>query len=380
MEGILMENRFDELAKALAEGVTRRDALQRVAGVLAGALLASMGLRKAALGAPAINSTCETFCTNCGITPVGGVAYGACVSSCEQCLNSSGCVTCPAPGQTNVVCSNLEHCVSQQQIIASIIDDNGFKAQLLTLINNFRSGSGLSTLARVQGLENVAQSHSNGMSACSNLTHLDPCSGASAACQTACQGSPDPHCLDNCAVNERISAAGYSSLLTGENIATGLTPQAVFNGWKASPGHRMVLLTPGFTQIGLGLAVSCNLNSGVTLWWTADFGTGGDSTPVQPGPPINAQAEAAQLVAYLQAADAAYCRGDLATWGTDYQSFVDLWAQLGLPRDCVLTLKVLNCLTSVIFSLTNTSVSGSYSCPTTSPSTYTQCAWRLGGG
>jgi hypothetical protein len=42
-----MENRFDELAKAVAEGMTRREVLSRLRGVLAGGVLAWLGMRAA---------------------------------------------------------------------------------------------------------------------------------------------------------------------------------------------------------------------------------------------------------------------------------------------------------------------------------------------
>jgi hypothetical protein len=37
-----MENRFDDLTKALAEGIPRRQALRRLAGLFGGALLGSL--------------------------------------------------------------------------------------------------------------------------------------------------------------------------------------------------------------------------------------------------------------------------------------------------------------------------------------------------
>ena len=39
-----MQNRFDDLTKALAEGIPRRQALRRLAGLFGGALLASLGV------------------------------------------------------------------------------------------------------------------------------------------------------------------------------------------------------------------------------------------------------------------------------------------------------------------------------------------------
>jgi len=100
-----MENRFDELTKALSGGMPRREALRRIAGGFAGALLASLGIGKA-WGAPAPNSFCEKFCRDeCGVNPGSGNAFGKCVSSCQNCLNHTGILpVCPAPGTTEVIC------------------------------------------------------------------------------------------------------------------------------------------------------------------------------------------------------------------------------------------------------------------------------------
>jgi hypothetical protein len=91
-----MENRFDDLTKALAEGIPRRQALRRLAGLFGGALLGSLafgGVARAApklcctyscLGSPVIppytlflcvDGTCPpppgSSCTFGGSTPVG---------------------------------------------------------------------------------------------------------------------------------------------------------------------------------------------------------------------------------------------------------------------------------------------------------------------
>src|SRR5262245_9772536 len=58
------ETGFDALAKAIASGVSRRDALRRIAGSLAGAVLASLGLGKKAWSGPTANSQCQSFCKN----------------------------------------------------------------------------------------------------------------------------------------------------------------------------------------------------------------------------------------------------------------------------------------------------------------------------
>lgn len=104
---------FDDLSKVLAEGLTRRGALQRIGGTLAGGLLAAVGLGKAWAAPPPTN--CAGFCRSLGFTPGGGNAYGQCVSNCANCKDAGGtpcgaddcclgdevccggaCISCPA--------------------------------------------------------------------------------------------------------------------------------------------------------------------------------------------------------------------------------------------------------------------------------------------
>ena len=103
-----MEHRFDALAKAMAATVSRREAITRLGGGLAGAVLASLGLGKS-WSDPAPNSHCEEFCRNtCAISPGGGNAFGKCVSSCEHCVHDTGGQLpcgCPASPGGDVVCT-----------------------------------------------------------------------------------------------------------------------------------------------------------------------------------------------------------------------------------------------------------------------------------
>jgi hypothetical protein len=73
---------FDEMAKALAGGLTRRQALRRVAGGLAGVLLGSLGVGRV-WGQAA--GTCPDYCRGLGLTPGDGNAFGKCVSNCARC-------------------------------------------------------------------------------------------------------------------------------------------------------------------------------------------------------------------------------------------------------------------------------------------------------
>ena len=58
------ENGLEALCKTLAEPVGRRQALRRLGGGLAGALLASIGLGRAASAQGGGNSACAKFCND----------------------------------------------------------------------------------------------------------------------------------------------------------------------------------------------------------------------------------------------------------------------------------------------------------------------------
>jgi uncharacterized protein YkwD len=62
-----------------------------------------------------------------------------------------------------------------------------------------------------------------------------------------------------------------------ENVAAGYTTaQAVFDGWRASPGHNANMLNSAFRQIGIGRAY--NANSYYGWYWANDFSSVDDGT------------------------------------------------------------------------------------------------------
>jgi stress response protein SCP2 len=69
---------------------------------------------------------------------------------------------------------------------------------------------------------------------------------------------------------DRAVAAGYLYSRIGENIACGQeTPAEVVQGWMDSPGHRKNILTPEFTEIGVGYVTGGPYGTS----WTQVFGT-----------------------------------------------------------------------------------------------------------
>jgi hypothetical protein len=113
-----MANAFDELAKALAEGVTRRGALRLVGGGFAGALLASVGLGKAygsgSCGPVDCNHLYPGPCGKCfcatTVEDVDTCFYGG---RCFACRSSADCVAAFGPGSACV--ATLKNCGCQRQ-------------------------------------------------------------------------------------------------------------------------------------------------------------------------------------------------------------------------------------------------------------------------
>ena len=78
-----MNNKFDELAKGMAQSVTRRQALKKFSLGLAGMALASFGLRSAA--AADKGTHCQKLHQHCG-----GRSLGTCCPGLTCVYNSGG--------------------------------------------------------------------------------------------------------------------------------------------------------------------------------------------------------------------------------------------------------------------------------------------------
>src|SRR5262249_13999102 len=96
-----MTHAFDELAKGMAEGVSRREALRRLGGGVAGALLASLGLTRGAEAAS--RADCRAYCSS-----LATKYRKQCQAACQAC-SSTGCLT-GAPGSLTCCSSGLSCC------------------------------------------------------------------------------------------------------------------------------------------------------------------------------------------------------------------------------------------------------------------------------
>lgn len=108
------------------------------------------------------------------------------------------------------------------------------ESQLLEMTNRERQKAGVPPLRPNPALFRAARAHSANM---------------------ARQGKME-HVLDGKDPFRRMVEAGYRLGFGGENIAFGFADLGeVMRVWMNSPGHRQNILSPNYTEIGLGRAV-----------------------------------------------------------------------------------------------------------------------------
>jgi uncharacterized protein YkwD len=74
--------------------------------------------------------------------------------------------------------------------------------------------------------------------------------------------------------NERMIAAGFKGMMSGENIAMGQTsPETVMMAWMDSDGHCSNIMQPKFELIGIGYHPGSANDFKKQRYWTQNFGT-----------------------------------------------------------------------------------------------------------
>lgn len=108
-----------------------------------------------------------------------------------------------------------------------------FVQEVVNLTNQARQANGCNvTLTMNEKLNRAAYAHSEDMARRSYFDHVSP---------------------EGVTPGDRITAAGYTWSVYGENIASGYsTPASVVQGWMESSGHRANILNCNFTAIGVG--------------------------------------------------------------------------------------------------------------------------------
>ena len=134
-----------------------------------------------------------------------------------------------------------------QKITIPTVTTTAQENEVIRLVNVQRSKAGLQLLKTNWQLCRVARYKSADMANKGYFAHNSPT-----------YGTPF----------QMMESFGLRFSAAGENIAYGQrTPAEVMNGWMNSPGHRNNILSPSFTEIGVGLAKN---KSGV-CYWTQQF-------------------------------------------------------------------------------------------------------------
>jgi uncharacterized YkwD family protein/spore coat assembly protein SafA len=121
------------------------------------------------------------------------------------------------------------------------------ESQVVKLVNAERAKQGLQPLTENWQLSRVARYKSADMAAKNYFSHTSPT-----------YGSPF----------RMMESFGIKYSSAGENIAYGQkTPQQVMTAWMNSPGHRSNIMSPSYSQIGVGYAT----NKSGTPYWTQMF-------------------------------------------------------------------------------------------------------------
>jgi uncharacterized YkwD family protein len=127
---------------------------------------------------------------------------------------------------------------AQKPNVGSTLGTSQMAQQVIELTNNERRKNGLPPLSSDASLSKVAQTKTNDMNSKHYFSHTSPT-----------YGSPFDMMRD--------FGVTYNS--AGENIAMGqTTAQQVVTSWMNSEGHRKNILSPNYTNIGVGYTSSGN--------------------------------------------------------------------------------------------------------------------------
>ncbi|MGE7184368.1 CAP domain-containing protein [Peribacillus sp. NPDC006672] len=119
--------------------------------------------------------------------------------------------------------------------------------QVLSLVNEERSKSGLPSLEMDTAVSNIANMKSEDMRDKNYFNHTSPS-----------YGSPF----------DMMKSFGISYKYAGENIAAGQpSADAVMKSWMNSPGHKANILNKNYTHIGIGHATGGKYSH----YWTQQF-------------------------------------------------------------------------------------------------------------
>jgi len=129
-------------------------------------------------------------------------------------------------------------------------DERQAEEQLLALLNRDRNRAGAGALQELPELSRVARSHSTEMRDRGYFAHVSPRTGR---------------------LVDRAEDAGIAYRRIGENIAVGGSVEEAQEALMRSPGHRMNLLDPEFSHVGVGVAFDVDSQGRRRVFVTENF-------------------------------------------------------------------------------------------------------------
>ncbi|HIA01033.1 MAG TPA: CAP domain-containing protein [Myxococcales bacterium] len=140
---------------------------------------------------------------------------------------------------------SLSGCSSPMSNLGNPQQNTDLAAGVIHWVNVEREKEGLSPLSHNAALASVAYAHSADMLEHNFFDHIN---------------------LAGDGPVERIEEAGINYTAVGENVGKGfITAQEAVVAWMGSPPHRANIMESGFTQIGVGVAISKD-DPQLTLW------------------------------------------------------------------------------------------------------------------
>jgi uncharacterized protein YkwD len=163
-------------------------------------------------------------------------------------------------GQAATATEALSAVQASGEILATV-SLNTSERRVLRLINNARAARGLRRLHARASLIRAARAHSSSMLRLGYFSH------------SSASGETYAHRIRRYG----YSGTGCSSWSVGEVIGWGAgstagSARAVFRAWMRSAGHRAVILTRRWRDVGIGRALGNYLGIGDVRMFTVDFG------------------------------------------------------------------------------------------------------------
>ena len=182
----------------------------------------------------------------------------------------------------SVVAHELSHARSDDVLTGALVSALGAAAAVCAV---FLLGAWTGLLRRA-GVESIAEPRAIGL-----LVAVATLAGlvfgpAQAFVSRKVEARADAHALDMANKNyfshdsqdgrkfsDRITAAGYTWVAAGENIAAGqATVEAVMSSWRNSPGHCANLMSANFADVGVACRPAASSANSYSKYWVMDLG------------------------------------------------------------------------------------------------------------